>query len=143
MGSGFMVMCLLHSAITVTCGALMMFYQNEISVVGHGTEAASKLVGSTPRDQLLLQTSDAFSGMLLFAIGYLLFIVAFVKDRDFQSFFARGCSLLHLACAVWRVYFERRLEELARDLPRQVVGDILLSISWILFLVYAWREKYD
>lgn len=143
MGSAFMAMCLLHSAIATTCGALMMFYGKEMAVVGHGRETASRLAGSTPHDQLLLQTSDAFSGMLLFAIGWLLFMVAFVRDRDFQTFFAGGCSLLNFSMAFWRFYFEGHLEDLARDCPRQAVGDLLLSLSWILFLVYTWREKYD
>lgn len=120
-----------------------MFYTKEISVFGHGIEVASKLQGSTPHDQLLIQTSDSFSGLLLFAIGFLLFMVAFIKDREFQSFFAKGCVLLHVSMAVWRVYFERKLDDLAHDWPRQVVGDIVLAVSWVLFLVYSWREKYD
>ncbi|KAJ0044788.1 hypothetical protein Pint_04567 [Pistacia integerrima] len=119
------------------------FRVREISVFSHGVEVASKLQGSTPHDQLLIQTSDSFSGLLLFSIGFLLFMVAFVKDREFQSFFAKGCVLLHVSVAVWRVYFGRALEDLAHDLPRQVVGDIALALSWIFFLVYSWREKYD
>ncbi|KAJ0971945.1 hypothetical protein J5N97_019904 [Dioscorea zingiberensis] len=141
--SGFFLICMLHSAIAATCGALMMFYLNEIAVFGHGRETATKLQGSTPHDQLLIQTSESFAGLLLFVIGFLLFMVAFVKDRDFQAFFAKGCALLHAAMALWRVYFERRLEDLARDWPRQLVGDLVLSLSWVLFLVYSWREKYD
>jgi|UniRef100_A0A2N9F5R4 hypothetical protein len=141
--SGFFLICNLHSMIALTCGALMMFYSNEVSVFGHGLETASKLQGSTPHDQLLIRTSDSFSGLLLFAIGFLLFMVAFVKDREFQSFFAKGCVLLHISLAVWRVYFVRMLEDLAFDWPRQVVGDIVLALSWVLFLVYSWREKYD
>ncbi|XP_008796586.1 uncharacterized protein LOC103712000 [Phoenix dactylifera] len=141
--SGFSAICLLHSAVAVTCGALMMFYLNEIAVFGHGSETAQKLQGSTPHDQLLIQTSDSFAGLLLMAIGFLLFMVAFVEDRDFQAFFAKGCVLLHASMALWRVYFERRVDDLARDWPRQLVGDIVLSLSWVLFLVYSWREKYD
>lgn len=141
--SGFLVICLLHSLISITCGALIMFYLNEISVFGHGIETASKLLGSTPHDRLLIQISDSFAGLLLFMIGFLLFMVAFVKDKEFQSFFAKGCVLLHFAMALWRVYFERRLEDLAYDWPRQLVGDILLALSWVFFLVYSWREKYD
>lgn len=120
-----------------------MFYLNEMAVFGLGQETARKLQGSTPHDQLLIQTSDSFAGLLLFAIGSLLFMVAFVKDRDFQSFFAKGCILLHAMMALWRVYFERRLEVLARDWPRQLAGDIVLGLSWVLFLFYSWREKYD
>ena len=121
----------------------MMFYSNEVSVFGHGLETASKLQGSTPHDQLLIRTSDSFSGLLLFAIGFLLFMVAFVKDREFQSFFAKGCVLLHICLAVWRVYFVRKLEDLAFDWPRQVFGDFALALSWVFFLMYSWREKYD
>ncbi|WOL14388.1 hypothetical protein Cni_G23168 [Canna indica] len=139
----FASICLLQSAVAATCGALMMFYLNEIAVFGHGRETARKLQGSTPHDQLLIQTSDSFVGLLLFAIGFLLFMVAFVKDCDFQAFFAKGCILLHAAMALWRVFFERRLEDLARDWPRQLVGDLVLSLSWVLFLVQSWREKYD
>lgn len=139
----FFVICILHSLVTLTCGSLIMFYLNEISVLGHGTETARKLLGSTPHDQLLIQISDSFAGLLLFVIGFLLFMVAFVKDREFQSFFAKGCVLLHVSMALWRVCFERRLEDLAWDWPRQVAGDLALALSWVFFLVYSWREKYD
>ncbi|KAK1258522.1 hypothetical protein QJS04_geneDACA014849 [Acorus gramineus] len=141
--SGFSSICLLHSAIATTCGALMMFYLDELALIGHGPETAAKLQGSTPHDRLLVRTSDSFAGLLLFAIGFLLFMVAFVRDHDFQAFFAKGCVLLHLSMAMWRVWFERRLEDLSGDWPRQVVGDFVLSLSWVLFLVCSWREKYD
>ncbi|PKA55483.1 hypothetical protein AXF42_Ash006685 [Apostasia shenzhenica] len=141
--SAFFAICLLHSAVATICGALIMFYLNEIAAFGHGRETARKLQGSTPHDQLLIQTSDSFAGLLLVAIGFLLFMVAFIEDRDFQAFFAKGCVLLHASMALWRIFFERRLEDLAGDWPRQLVGDIVLSLSWVLFLVYSWREKYD
>ncbi|KAK9674100.1 hypothetical protein RND81_12G211300 [Saponaria officinalis] len=141
--SAFTIICLLHSVIALTCGGMMMFYTNEISAFSHGKEIATKLQGSTAHDELLIQTSNSFSGLLMFVIGFLLFMVAFVKDSKFQSFFAKGCVLLHLSMAVWRVYFEMKLEDLAWDLPRQIIGDTVLSLSWVLFLVYSWREKYD
>lgn len=141
--SGFFIICTLHSVIAITCGALIMFYLNEISVFGHGIETAKKILGSTPHDQLLIQISDSFAGLLLFVIGFLLFMVAFVKDREFQSFFAKGLIIIHVLVALWRVYFERRLEDLAHDWPRQLVGDFALALSWVFFLVYSWREKYD
>lgn len=141
--AGFFLICLLHSAIALTSGAFMMLYTTDFYVLGHGTEIASKLQGSTPHDQLLIRTSDSFSGLLLFAIGFLLFMVAFIQEREFQSFFAKGCVLLHVSMAVWRIYFETKLEDLAPALPRQVIGDIALGLSWVYFLVYSWREKYD
>jgi hypothetical protein len=141
--SAFILICLLHCLIASTCGALMMFYMKEVYTLGHGIETTTKLLGSTPHDQLLIRTSDSFSGMLMFAIGFLLFMVAFVRDREFQAFFAKGCTLLHFSMAMWRVYFERKVEDLAWDWLRQTVGDILLAASWVFFLVYSWREKYD
>jgi len=141
--SGFFLICMLHSVLALTSGAMMMIYTNEVYAFTHGSEAAIKLMGSTAHDQLLIRTSDSFSGLLLFAIGFLLLMVAFVKDRDFQSFFAKGCVLLHIAVAIWRFHFERNLEVLGHDWLRQVVGDIALALSWVFFLVYTWREKYD
>ncbi|CAI9757280.1 unnamed protein product [Fraxinus pennsylvanica] len=141
--SAFFIICILHSVISITCGAFIMFYLKEISVFGHGIETAQKLLGSTPHDQLLIQISDSFAGLLLFVIGCFLFMVAFVRDKEFQGFFAKGCILLHISMALWRVYFERRIDDLAYDWPRQLAGDFALAISWVLFLVYSWREKYD
>ncbi|CAK7327641.1 unnamed protein product [Dovyalis caffra] len=132
-----------HSFQWLVTGKDLTAEERPVTVFGHGIEIATKLKGSTPHDQLLIQTSDSFSGLLLFAIGFLLFMVAFVKDREFQSFFSKGCVLLHVSMAFWRVYFERKLEDLAHDLPRLVVGDIALALSWVFFLVYSWREKYD
>ncbi|KAJ9136161.1 hypothetical protein P3X46_033265 [Hevea brasiliensis] len=143
LSSSFSVICILHSLIAITSGSLMMFHMKGIYTFTHGLDTATKLMGSTPHDQLLIRTSDSFSGLLLFAIGFLIFMVSFVKDRDFQSFFAKGCTVLHVFMALWRVYFERRVDVLAWDWLRQTVGDILLAFSWVFFLVYSWREKYD
>ncbi|XVF04224.1 hypothetical protein REPUB_Repub05bG0063900 [Reevesia pubescens] len=140
---GYFIICMLHCIVAIVSGALIMFYTKEISVFGYGHEIASKLQGSTPHDQLLIQTSESFSGLLLFTIGFILFMVAFVKDREFQSFFAKGCVFLHVSMAIWRVSFEGKLEDLAHEWPRQALGDIALALSWVFLLVYSWREKYD
>lgn len=140
---GFFLVCVLHSFVALTSGVLMMFYSYELCVFGHGLETATKLQGSTPHDQLLIRTSDSFSGLLLFVIGSLLLMVAFVKDRKFQSLFAKCCVFIHIAMAIWRAYFQRKLEDLSRDWPRQVVGDIALAFPWVFLLVYSWREKSD
>ncbi|CAK7322460.1 unnamed protein product [Dovyalis caffra] len=139
----FFIICILHSTIAITLGSLIMFYLKEIYVLGHGIETAQKLSGSTPHDQLLIQISNSFAGLLMFVLGFLVFMVAFVKDREFQNFFAKGCALLHVAMALWRFCFERRVEDLAWDWPKQAVGDFVLALSWASFLVYTWREKYD
>ncbi|KAE8703257.1 Inner membrane protein oxaA [Hibiscus syriacus] len=140
---GFFIICMLHSIVAITCGALMVFYTKEVSVLGHGYEITSKLQGSTPHDQLLIQTSESFSGLLLFTIGFVLFMVAFVKERDFQSFFAKGCVLLHVSMAIWRISFEGKVEDLGHEWLRQALGDIMLALSWVFLLAYSWREKYD
>lgn len=121
----------------------MMFYTEKASIFGPGSEIASKLKGSTPHDELLIQISQSFSGLLLFAIGLVLFMVSFVKDREFHSFFAGGSVILYVLMAMWRVLFEWKIEDLAYEWPKQALGDIALAISWVFFLVYSWREKYD
>ncbi|KAK7855476.1 hypothetical protein CFP56_027795 [Quercus suber] len=91
----------------------------------HVVETATKLLGSTSHDQLLIQNSNSFSGLLLFAIGFLLFMVSFIKDREFQAFFAKGFTVLHVFAAMWLIYFERKVEELAWDWLRQTVDDTI------------------
>ncbi|KAK9273590.1 hypothetical protein L1049_018400 [Liquidambar formosana] len=56
-------------------------------------------------------------------------MVAFVKNREFQGFFAKGCVLLHVLIAVWRFCFERKLEDLAWDWLRQAVGDLAWDLA--------------
>ncbi|KAK3431407.1 hypothetical protein EUGRSUZ_E03287 [Eucalyptus grandis] len=109
----------------------MMFHARAIYSLGHSTDAADRLLRS--QDRLLIRTYDSFTGLLLLAIGLLLLM----------DFFAKGCTVLHVFVAVWRVSFERRVEDLARDCLRQTVGDFLLALSWVLFIFYSWREKYD
>ncbi|KAF3516581.1 hypothetical protein DY000_02059490 [Brassica cretica] len=139
----FRVICILHSVIALTSGTLMMFYTEKASIFGPGSEIASKLKGSTPHDELLIQISQSFSGLLLFAIGLILFMVSFVKDREFHSFFAGGSVILYVLMASWRVLFEWKIEDLAYEWPKQALGDIALGISWVFFLVYSWREKFS
>nr|AGV54858.1 hypothetical protein [Phaseolus vulgaris] len=127
MGSScFFLICVLHSAIALTCGALMVFYSKEICVLGHGPKTASKLQGSTPYDQLLIQTSDSFSGLLLFTIGFLVFMVAGVKDWEVPTFFAKGCVVSPISMAGGKFNFGRNLENLAHEWPKMAVGDIAL-----------------
>ncbi|XP_014524232.1 uncharacterized protein LOC106780457 [Vigna radiata var. radiata] len=141
--SAFMVIYILHSLIAVTCRALMMFYTKEVYTFGYEVQTATKLLGSMTQDQLLIKTFDSFSDLLLVAIGFLFFTVSFVKDRDFQVFFAKGCTLLYLFMGMWRIYFECKVEDLAWDWLRQTVGDLFLALPWVFFLVSSWREKYD
>ncbi|URE00698.1 hypothetical protein MUK42_05828 [Musa troglodytarum] len=66
----------------IQCISILSKLPNPIPpmVVGPGRETVAWLLqGSTTRDQLLVQTSDSFTGLLLFAIGLLLFMVAFVE----------------------------------------------------------------
>ncbi|CAN6925902.1 unnamed protein product [Brassica oleracea] len=137
----FRVICILHSVIALTSGTLMMFYTEKASIFGHGSDIANKLKGSTPHDELLIQISQSFSGLLLFAIGLVLFMVSFVKDREFHGFFAGGSVILYVLMALWRVVFEWKIEDLAFECPKQALGDIALAVSWVFFLVYTWREK--
>ncbi|XP_024520068.1 uncharacterized protein LOC112351263 [Selaginella moellendorffii] len=139
----FRAVCLLHAAIDCVSGCLMIFFLWELAEFGHGKTTSSKILGSTPYDQLLIATSESLVGMLLLVIGLLLFMVSFVKDRDFQTFFAKGCIVIHGLMVVWRLAFEIRVEELAGDSIRQMIGDCLLGSSWIFFLIWNWREKYD
>lgn len=110
----------------------MMFYTEEVTVLGHGHEIASKLQGSTPHDQLLIQTSESFSGLLLFTIGFVLFMVAFVKDGEFQSFFAKGCVLVHVSMAIWRVCFEGKLLGFGHE---WLFGEFVYELKLLLFYI--------
>ncbi|KAH6778434.1 transmembrane protein [Perilla frutescens var. hirtella] len=140
---GFFIICAVHSVVAITCGSLLMFCSEEMVVLSHGREQASKLIGSTAHDQLLIRTSDSFSGLLLTAVGVLVLMVAFVKDREFQSFFAKGCVFLHLMMAIWRLSFEREILLLAHDCLRLLLADFAFGLSWLFFLVCSWTEMYD
>ncbi|XP_051125162.1 uncharacterized protein LOC127247375 [Andrographis paniculata] len=129
---GFFLMCMIHSAVALISGGLMMFYTDE-----------ALAVGSTAHDRLLIRTSESFSGLLLSGVGVVLFMVAFVKDGQFQSFFAKGCAGLHVAVAIWRFCCQREVEVLAGDWLRLAGGDIALGASWVLFLVHSWTDTYD
>ncbi|KAI4371720.1 hypothetical protein MLD38_010040 [Melastoma candidum] len=139
----FAVTCVLHSLIAIFCGSLMMFHSRAIYSLGHGSEAAEKLMGSTPKDRLLIGTSDSFGGLLLLAIGLLLMMVSNVEDGEFQGFFAKGCFVMHVLVGAWRVRFAGEVEGLAGDCLRQTVGDFLLAMSWVFVLVCSWIDKYD
>ncbi|GMI74828.1 hypothetical protein like AT1G53035 [Hibiscus trionum] len=140
----FFVTCILHSVIAITSGSLIIFHlDDDINIFAHGVETSRNLSGSTPHDQLLVQTSNSLVGLLLCVVGFMVFMVAFVEDKEFQSFFAKGCILLHLSMALWRVNFERRLEDLAWDWATQAAGDLLLALTWLFFLLHTCREKQD
>ncbi|KAL5812501.1 hypothetical protein ACOSQ3_027451 [Xanthoceras sorbifolium] len=91
----------------------------------------------------VFQERDGYWKMMQKYIGSDVQSIVILPDREFQSFFAKGCVILHVSMAVWRVGFERKLDDLAHDWPKHVVGDFALAPSWVLFLVYSWREKYD
>ncbi|KAH7420780.1 hypothetical protein KP509_13G022100 [Ceratopteris richardii] len=134
----FRLVCLLHSGIAMISGVIILFDFND------KTHAKSKrFMGSTLHDQLLIRTNEALTGLLFFAIGLLLFIVSFVRDTDFHCFFAKGCVLVYGLIAGWRLWFQRRIADFSLEWPRQLIGDLFLGLSWVFFLVWKWREKYD
>ncbi|KAF3531828.1 hypothetical protein F2Q69_00038291 [Brassica cretica] len=139
----FRVICILHSVIALTSGTLMMFYTEKASIFGHGSDIANKLKGSTPHDELLIQISQSFSGLLLFAIGLVLFMVSFVKDREFHGFFAGGSVILYVLMALWRVVFEWKIEDLAFECPKQALGDIALAVSWVSVITFIGAPPFS
>eukprot|EP00249_Psilotum_nudum_P009111 c21716_g1_i1 orf=185-616(+) len=143
MSASFRLICLLHAAVDIAAGSLMMFYLREGGPFGQRIDVTGKILGSKPHDHLLIRTSEALVGMCFVNIGLMLFMVSFAKDREFQNFFVKGCVIIHALMALWRLYFEQGVEDLAWAWPRQVVGDVLLGMSWMFFFVWSWREKYD
>ncbi|KAL4391790.1 hypothetical protein HN51_013241 [Arachis hypogaea] len=75
----------------------------------------------------VIKTSDSFFGVLLVTIVFILFRVSFVKDKDFQAFFAEGCTLLCIVMAFWRASFEREVKDFACDWLHQSIRDALLE----------------
>ncbi|KAL9669012.1 hypothetical protein QQ045_006553 [Rhodiola kirilowii] len=65
-----------------------------------------------------------------------------VRLADDVPLHAKGRVLLHVSMAVWRVCFERRLEDLAWNWLRQTLGDAVLALSCVFFLLYTWKDKY-
>ncbi|KAL7002985.1 hypothetical protein U1Q18_004145 [Sarracenia purpurea var. burkii] len=140
--SMFSVICLLFLLIAFSTKALMMFHMKEIYTFTRGIDVTAELLGSTPRDKLLTHVSNSYSEFLLYAISFLLFVITFVGDKEFQSVFAKGYVAPHVSVAIWRFNFERRVEDFAWDWLRKIIGDILLALSWGFFLVYSWKINH-
>lgn len=123
---------------------IMFHFYSTSNSASMGMEATPKrILGSTPHDQLLIQTSESLVGLCFTIIGMLLFLVSFARDAEFHSLFAKGCVVVYVLMAAWRLWSQRKVAEYALEWPRQVVGDVLLALSWMFFLVWNWREKYD
>ncbi|KAI5082265.1 hypothetical protein GOP47_0002008 [Adiantum capillus-veneris] len=145
MSNCFQLICLLHSGITMVFGMSIMFHYNDRNnSVSMEMGARPRMVlGSTPHDQLLIWTSESLVGLCFTISGMMLFMVSFARDAKFHSFFAKGCVAMYMIMAAWRLWFQRKVADYALEWPQQVIGDVLLALSWIFYLAWNWRDKYD
>ena len=50
-------------------------------------------------------------------------------------YFSKGCILIHLSLAVWRVLVEAQVQTLQKDVKGQIVTDVVFAGTWLAVLL--------
>lgn len=52
-------------------------------------------------------------------------------------FIAKGCILIHLLLATWRIFVEAQIEVLRKDVQGQILTDLVFTVTWIAVLFFT------
>lgn len=50
---------------------------------------------------------------------------------------AKGCILIHLLLATWRIFVEAKVQVLQKDVQGQIIMDLLFALTWIAILFFT------
>ncbi len=141
MGVSFSALCRVHAGLDLLLGASMLLGLKQTAEAVHGSETASKLLGSTEEDRLAIHASESLVGVLLVDVGLILGLVATVKDERFRRHFCGIAIGTHCLMAAWRYLVASRVPALSKDWKGQLVGDALMGASWAAYLLQAQGAK--
>ena len=51
-------------------------------------------------------------------------------------YFSKGCVVIYLLLASWRILVEYRVEALQRDVPGQLMTDFVFAGTWVAILFF-------
>ncbi|UJR21393.1 hypothetical protein I4U23_024483 [Adineta vaga] len=132
----FRLVCLFHAFIDIFMGLLMIFSISTISRIAHGDEITNKLhLIDDDEKSRLIQTSESLVGMMLIFIGVLLYMVSSLEDKKFQRYFSKGCILIHILLACWRIFVEAKIQVLQKDVHGQIITDLVFAGTWLIVLL--------
>lgn len=57
------------------------------------------------------------------------------------KFFSKGCILIHIRLATWRIFVEYHVEILRKDIPGRILTDLIFASSWLAVLFFT--RKYQ
>ncbi|CAF2412230.1 unnamed protein product [Rotaria sp. Silwood2] len=133
----FRIVCLFHAFIDVFMGSFMVLSVNTLARLTHGEEVTEKLhLTDEDEKSQLIHTSESLVGMMLIFIAILLYMISHLEQIEFQRYFSKGCILIHLLLATWRIFVESRVQALQKDLKGQIFTDLIFAAIWMTVLIF-------
>ncbi|CAF0938249.1 unnamed protein product [Adineta steineri] len=137
----FRIICLFHACINVMMGSSMVLSISTVSRLAHVEEVTKKLhLTDDDEKSRLIQTSESLVGMMLIFIGILLYMISYLEDIAFQRYFSKGCILIHVLLASWRIFVEAQVQTLQKDVKGQIIMDLIFAGTWLTIL---FRNRYQ
>ncbi|CAF0891296.1 unnamed protein product [Rotaria sp. Silwood1] len=138
----FRIVCLFHAFINVFMGSFMVLSVSTLARLAHGEEVTKKLhLTDEDEKSQLIQTSESLVGMMLIFIAILLYMVSHVEQIEFQRYFSKGCILIHLLLAMWRIFVEARVQTLHKDVKGQILTDLIFAATWVIVLFFTRHQS--
>ncbi|CAF1106676.1 unnamed protein product [Rotaria sordida] len=138
----FRIVCLFHAFIDVFTGSFMVFSVSTLARLLHSEGVTEKLhLTDEDAKSQLIQTSESLVGMMLIFIAILLYMISHLEQIELQRYFSKGCILIHLLLATWRICVEARVQALQKDLKGQLLTDLIFAATWMIVLFFTRHQS--
>jgi hypothetical protein len=130
MGVSFSALCRVHAGIDLLTGAGMLYNLDWMTQLVHGDETAKTLFAENTK----LRVAESLTAVLLVDIALILGVVATSKEIGFQRNFCKAALGIHASLAAFRLAYQRKIPEMKKDIPGQLVGDAIMAGTWAYWL---------
>ncbi|CAF1218477.1 unnamed protein product [Rotaria sordida] len=68
-------------------------------------------------------------------------MISHLEQIELQRYFSKGCILIHLLLATWRICVEARVQVLQKDLKGQLLTDLIFAVTWMIVLFFTRHQS--
>lgn len=139
----FANLCRGHAAIDLLLGATILYNVDFAATAVHGSNAAKQLFGGDDdnkngleqkkEDKVSLRVAESCVGLLLVDIGVLLSIISTCTVEEVQRLTCQCALGIHGMMIAWRLFYQSKVEAVRKDIPSQIVSDIVFASSWAMY----------
>lgn len=130
----FAYLCRVHAGLDVLAGAAILFNWNLINKKPLDN-TARELFSEKSDDKITVRASESLVGLLLVDVGLLLGLLSYTDNAQLKTLTCKTAVGIHGLMIGWRLWFQHQIMPVNVDFGKQVLGDLAMAATWILYLV--------